>query len=120
MKTLARFAILVGLLSTVSGVSHADATLNRMRQQLQAVKDYRCEMVLNATLPQIAVSNMRMELFYKSPNKVRVKAQEGFAALPQEGLFLGNPMDEVFERFTVEPMGESVWQGRDNIQKLQD
>lgn len=112
MRNLARFALLAGLIVITPGILRADATLNRMRQQLQEVKDYRCDMVLNATLPQISVSNMRMELFYKSPNKVRVKAQEGFAALPQEGLFLGNPMDEIFERFTVEPMGESVWQGR--------
>ncbi len=86
-----------------------------MRAVLSAVKDYRCDLRLDAKLPGLSIENMRMKLYYKRPNKVHVQAKEGFAMLPQEGLFLGDPVEEALKNFELTRMGDSRYQGRSCI-----
>jgi len=89
-----------------------DALISRMRTALSAVKDYRCDLRLDAKLPGLSIENMRMKLYYKRPNKVHVQAKEGFAMLPEEGLFLGDPMEEALKNFELTRMGDARYQGK--------
>lgn len=93
----------------------ADALINRMDQQLSAARDYTCDIRMDANLPDMTVRDMKMKLYYKRPNKVHVEATEGFAVLPEEGLFLGNPVEELQKRFVLARMGDATWNGKHTI-----
>lgn len=89
-----------------------DPLMAKMRQQLMKVGDYTCDITLNAKLPRMNVSQMRMKLYYKRPNKTHVEAKEGFAILPKEGLYLGNPIEEMIKKFDAKRIGIVNWQSR--------
>ncbi len=112
MKRLAALMALSFALG-VAGAAEArlDPLIQRMRSQLSTVRDYRCDLRLDASLPGFSVTNMRMTLYYKRPGKIHIAAKEGFALLPKEGLFLGDPVDEVLQRFELTPLGDARWDG---------
>lgn len=112
MKLHFRIGLAVALALGVAGPAGADRLLDQMKARLSQVRDYTCDLTLNATLPQIAVSNMRMTLYYKRPGKVHIEAKEGFALMPEEGLYLGDPVEGMLATHTLEPMGPATWQGR--------
>lgn len=105
--------LLGAFVMTMGSVAEArvDPLIQRMRSQLSTVHDYRCDLRLDASLPGFSVTNMRMTLYYKRPGKIHIAAKEGFALLPKEGLFLGDPVDEVLQRFELNPLGDARWDG---------
>jgi len=104
-------AILLALSACSFAASGEDSLIRRMRAQLSSVRDYRCDVRLDASLPGLSVSNMRMTLYFKRPGKIHIAAKEGFALLPREGLFLGDPVDEVLQRFELTALGDARWDG---------
>ncbi len=103
-------ALLLSVL-LASGAS-PDALVDRLRAQLSQVKDYTCDVTLNALLPSFTVRDMRMRVYYKRPNRVRVEAKEGFAMLPEEGLYMGDPVEEALRTYNLVRLGDAKWQGR--------
>ena len=112
MKAWMRFTLVLALALAAAAPCGADQLLNRMKARLAGVKDYTCDVTLNATLQQIAVSNMRMTLYYQRPTRVHVEAKEGFALLPEEGLYLGDPIEEMMASYDFEPLGAAAFQGK--------
>ncbi len=104
-------AALTLVLAAAGAAARPDPLIERMRAQLSTVRDYRCDVRLDASLPGLSVSNMRLTLYYKRPGKVHIAAKEGFGILPREGLFLGDPVDEVLQRFELTPLGDARWDG---------
>lgn len=101
----------VGLVMTV-GPGNADGLIDRVRAQFAQIKDYQCDLMLNASLPQISVSKMRMTFYYKRPGKVHITAREGFAMLPKEGLYLGDPLEGTLRTHTLRRLGGVQFNGR--------
>ncbi len=112
MKARMRLPLILALALVAAAPCGAGQLLNRMKARLAEVQDYTCDVTLNATLQQIAVSNMRMTLYYKHTNRVHVAAKEGFALLPEEGLYLGNPVEEMMASYDFEPLGAASFQGK--------
>ncbi|MCC6483229.1 MAG: hypothetical protein IT209_00150 [Armatimonadetes bacterium] len=112
MKTVRVTVIGLLLVTVLAANARTDALIEKLRAQLARVKDYRCDVILNARLPSFTVSNMRMALYYKRPNKLHVEAKEGFAMLPEEGLYLGDPVEETLRSYNLIRLGDVKWQGR--------
>ncbi len=104
--------LLVSAAMAAVAASVPDPLIRQSIAQLTAVKDYTCDLTLNARLPNAAVSGMRMKLYYKRPGRMHVEAKEGFAVLPEEGVYLGNPLEEIMSRFTLKRVGEVRWEGQ--------
>jgi len=112
LRRLAGIALIVSIVCALAGPACADALVEKTRSQLSRVKDYTCDLTLNARLPQMSVSSMKMTLYYKRPNKIHIEAKEGFAMLPEEGLYIGDPVEEVLSKYTLVHLGDIVWQGK--------
>lgn len=111
---LSSFIIFCQLVSNASYSAQltGEKVLAAVKKQYSSVKDYRAEVSLTIKGPGISVKNMKMQVFYKRPNKIRVEAKSGMAMIPQ-GNFFGNPIDELAKNMAPVYLGSEKKQGVD-------
>tara|TARA_Y100000996_G_C21986522_1_gene422760 strand:- start:44 stop:340 length:297 start_codon:yes stop_codon:yes gene_type:complete len=54
--------------------------------KFNSIEDYQVQMVVKLDVPAFRMPKKRYKVFYKRPNKIKVKAR-GFGILPKTGLF---------------------------------
>jgi hypothetical protein len=81
--------------SAQCGALDARAVLSRAGAHYEAVKDYTVDAKLTVESPSMHVPEMKIRIFYKKPNKVHVESKDGFAMLPRQGAFFGNPLRDM-------------------------
>ncbi|MBC7828439.1 MAG: hypothetical protein H7122_11885 [Chitinophagaceae bacterium] len=74
-----------------------NALMKRVRAKLDLVNDYKADGLLKTDVPFIKVPESKVSVFYKKPNKFRIKKEEGISIVPKGGitinlnsLFTGN------------------------------
>jgi outer membrane lipoprotein-sorting protein len=72
----------------------AESLIGLARKNFAAIRDYSVDIRLDVKSDAIDVKGMAMTLYYKKPDKTRIVAKEGFAAMPRS-VALGNVIDEV-------------------------
>jgi outer membrane lipoprotein-sorting protein len=72
----------------------ASSIVEKARNGFAAINDYSADMRLDMKGDKVSVKGMVMRFYYKKPDKTRVIAKDGFAAVPRN-LGLGNPLKEL-------------------------
>lgn len=92
--------VIVAVLLLVSGAIYAqdvEALMNRVKAKLELVNDYQAEGLLKTDVPFMRVPESKVSIFYKKPNKFKVRKDDGISIVPKGGmsislnsLFAGN------------------------------
>lgn len=95
LRTLA-VAILIVLAvgAAVAEPKPADDLLQKAWRKFGAINDYSADIRLDMTGDKVSVKGMKMKFYYKKPDRTKVVARQGFAAMPKN-VVLGNPMREM-------------------------
>lgn len=108
--------ILIAALSVLSvaytQAQNVEALIQRVKAKLELVNDYQAEGQLKTDVPFMKVPESKVSIFYKKPNKFKIKKAEGISIVPKGGisvnlnsLFAGN-------EYTIIPGGSSSFQGK--------
>ncbi|MFZ9661234.1 MAG: LolA family protein [Chitinophagaceae bacterium] len=107
-----RFLILLCFLSASINLSaQSDELLQRVRQKLNLVNDYIATASMKTDVSFIKSTMGKVMVYYKKPDKVRIKKENGISLLPRIGLDLtlsGMLNSDV----TVIDAGEKILMGR--------
>lgn len=87
------------------------ALVNKVKTKLEQVNDYTADGVLKTDIVFIKAPVSRVKIFYKKPNKFRLKKDGGISVLPKGGISLN--MDNIIsiKDFVALSAGETVING---------
>jgi outer membrane lipoprotein-sorting protein len=81
--------LLMPLLLLLTGSVHAqdvDGLMKRVKARLELVNDYKAEGLLKTDVPFMKVPESKVDVFYKKPNKFKIKKEEGISIVPKGGI----------------------------------
>ncbi|RYY18574.1 MAG: hypothetical protein EOO04_23725, partial [Chitinophagaceae bacterium] len=123
MKGIGRLGI--GFLSVIifsSGVLYssalvaqeADALVKRVREKLNLVKDYKAQGILVTNVSFMKVPKSDITVFYKNPDKFKIKKQDGISIVPKGGMSINvNSLFAGNGEFTAVAAGKTKFQGEE-------
>lgn len=91
----------------VSRAQDADGLIKKVKEKLEVVSDYKAEGVMKTDVSFMKVPESKVTIFYKKPDKFKIKKQDGISIVPKGG---GNiNLAALFEgsNYTVVPAGKS-------------
>jgi len=102
----------MGVVTSLSGhAQDADALIKKVKEKLAAVNDYQAEGVMRTDVSFMKVPESKVTIFYKKPDKFKIKKQDGISIVPKGGvninlgaLFAGN-------NYTAVPAGKGQLNG---------
>ena len=77
------------------------AILDKVKDKLNKVNDYSVDVTIDVNADFVQMPSRKAELFYKKPDKMRIKS-DGFAILPKQGInfspvkFLNSDFDAIY------------------------
>lgn len=78
--------VLTFLLSFGSGYTQdAESIISKVKAKLEKVNDYSSKGSLSLDVEFIKIPTSRVEMFYKKPDKIRIKSADGLSILPKGG-----------------------------------
>lgn len=113
MKTILAVAMcLMGITAGLhSRAQDADALIKKVKEKLAAVTDYQAEGTMRTDVSFMKVPESKVTIFYKKPDKFKIKKQDGISIVPKGGvninlgtLFAGN-------NYTAVPAGKGQLDG---------
>ena len=63
----------------------ADALIKRVKEKLNGVNDYQAQGVMKTDVSFMKVPESKVTIFYKRPNKFKIKKQDGISIVPRGG-----------------------------------
>ena len=105
-------SIFIVLLS-VLGVSgqDADALVKNVRDKMNQVKDYQANGKLRTDVAFLKIPVSNVQVYYKKPNRFKVKKDGGISLLPKGGVSINLNSLMLGEDYTAVPAGETVIDG---------
>ncbi len=85
MKMLTCLVALVWMTATASA-QDADALVQKVKARLDQVNDYRAEGTMKIDVSFIDASPSKVTIYYKKPDKFKVKKENGISLLPRGGI----------------------------------
>jgi outer membrane lipoprotein-sorting protein len=105
-RTLPIFLLLLIAAGTLRA-QDVNALVARVRARLDKVKDYHATGNLKTDVAFLKVPVSRINVWYKSPDRFRIKKDGGISLLPKGGLSFNMRSLLMTENFTAVPAGES-------------
>ena len=103
------FKAVIVFLLTCNMASAQDATelVHRLKQKLDRVNDYQASGILKTDVAFIKVPVSNVDIFYKKPDRFKIKKEGGIAILPKGGVSININSILVSDKFTAVPAGSS-------------
>lgn len=100
------FIMAIGYSQDVEGL------VKRVQVKLEQVSDYQAEGRLKTDVPFMKVPESSVSIYYKKPNKFKIRKAEGISIVPKGGISIN--LNSLFSgnEYTVIPGGKSTVQGR--------
>lgn len=92
--------LIVLLTLAVAAAPTAQQIADRVRRHLDPINDYVCDITFSAKGPQFYVGKTVVKAYYRKPGRVHFEAKEGFAVLPKDTFFVGDPFESVSDRLS--------------------
>ena len=89
----------------------ADALINQLREKLAKVQDYKAKAVLKTDVPFIRMPQSEVDVYFKRPDKFRIKKESGILVLPKGGVSVNINSMLSANKFTAVPAGETSFGG---------
>lgn len=108
-KLLPFFLLIVS--STVRS-QDVEGLMKKVKAKLELVNDYRAEGQLKTDVPFMKVPASKVSIFYKKPNKFKIKKEEGISIVPKGGISIN--LNSLFaeNEYTIIAGGKSSVQGK--------
>jgi len=91
----------------------AQEIVRRAADEYDRVQDYMVDAKVAVSSPNVHVPEMNVKIYYKKPDKLHVESKDGFAALPKDGIVIGNPLREMLKNSELNLSGSEKALGRD-------
>lgn len=98
--------ILVGLAAVAAKAQDADALVKQVADKLAKVQDYRASAILKTNVPFIRIPESEVDVYYKKPDKFRIKKEGGVSVLPKGGVSVNLNSLLAGNKFTAVPGGD--------------
>jgi outer membrane lipoprotein-sorting protein len=107
MPVLSRLLVVAALmLALPAGAAPSpQKVLARASENFAAVKDYSADATVTVQSQTVHIPRSRVRILYKKPDKVRVESSDGFAMLPRQGIFAGDPLAGIRESTNLKLAG---------------
>lgn len=107
------FLLFIALLSLTPARSQdaADGLLSQVREKLAKVADYKAKAVLKTDVPFIRIPQSEVDVYFKSPDKFKIKKENGISVLPKGGVSININSMLGASKFTAVPAGETTVSG---------
>ena len=99
-------------ISPFADAQDVEALMKKVKSKLELVNDYKAEGVLKTDVPFMKIPQSKVSVFYKKPNKFKIKKEKGISIVPKGGvsvnlnsLFAGN-------EYSIIPGGTITLMGR--------
>ena len=102
---------ITGLSAIHASGQDADALVNQVREKLAKVQDYKARAVLKTDVPFIRMPQSEVDVFYKKPDKFKIKKEGGVSVLPKGGVSVNINSILGSGKFTAVPAGETTFGG---------
>jgi outer membrane lipoprotein-sorting protein len=89
----------------------ADKLIREVRTKLDQVKDYTATGKLKTDVAFLKIPVSNVQIYYKKPNRFRVKKDGGISLLPKNGVSVNLNSLLMSDDYTAVPAGESVLNG---------
>jgi outer membrane lipoprotein-sorting protein len=104
--------LFVSLYCVISSYAQdADALIKRVKDKLAQVNDYQASAVLKTDVSFMKIPESNVDVFYKKPDKFRIKKQGGISVVPKGGVSIN--LNSLFadDNYTAVPAGETTIAG---------
>lgn len=105
---LANVLILAALSTTAQ---EADAVIKKVKEKLATVHDYQADGVMKTDISFMKIPESKVMIYYKSPDKFRIKKQDGIAIVPKGGSNVNLGGLFANDNYTAVPAGKSTVEG---------
>lgn len=78
--------LLCGFSAARASAQDAAALVKQVRDKLMKVQDYKAQAVLKTNVPFIRIPQSDVDVYYKRPDKFRIKKEGGISVLPKGGV----------------------------------
>jgi outer membrane lipoprotein-sorting protein len=100
------------VLISVKGFSQdADKLIRDVRAKLDQVSDYRATGKLKTDVAFLKIPVSNVQVYYKRPNRFKVKKDGGISLLPKNGVSINLNALLMSENYTAVPAGDAMVQG---------
>jgi outer membrane lipoprotein-sorting protein len=89
----------------------ADAVIKKVKDKLATVKDYQADGVMKTDISFMKIPESKVAIYYKSPDKFRIKKQDGIAIVPKGGSNVNLGGLFANDNYTAVPAGKSTVEG---------
>lgn len=108
-----RFLLFFFLLSGTLHAQDAEALVKKVRDKLNAVKDYQADGKLVTNVSFMKVPDSKITVYYKNPDQFRIKKQDGISIVPKGGMSVSlNSLFAGAGQYTSVPAGKTNFQGK--------
>lgn len=99
------------LVAAAAGAQDAETLVNQVRAKLAKVQDYKAQAIVKTDVPFIRMPQSEVDVYYKKPDKFRIKKEGGVSVLPRGGVSVNINSMLGSARFTAVPAGETTFAG---------
>lgn len=93
--------------SAAACAQDASALVKQVREKLLKVQDYKAQAILKTDVPFIRIPQSDVDVFYKRPDKFRIKKKDGVSIMPKGGVSINLNALLSDTKFTAVPGGEA-------------
>lgn len=97
--------------SLAAQAQDADALLKRVKEKLAAINDYQAQGVMKTDVPFMKVPESKVTIWYKKPDKFRIKKQDGISIVPKGGVNINMSALFAGNNYTAVPAGKGQVNG---------
>jgi outer membrane lipoprotein-sorting protein len=106
------FLSLIGVLPGIDTSSQdAETLVNQVKEKLAKVQDYKAKAILKTDVPFIRMPQSEVDVYYKKPDKFKIKKEGGVSVLPKGGLSVNINSMLGSGKYTAVPAGETSFAG---------
>ncbi len=110
MRIIFSVLFLVLLVLDLAG-QDADALVKNVREKMNQVRDYKASGKLKTDVAFLKIPVSNVEVYYKKPNRFKVRKDGGISLLPKGGVSINLNSIMMGEDYTAVPSGEMVLNG---------
>jgi hypothetical protein len=110
MRIIISVLLFISLVSDLAG-QDADALVKSVRDKMNQVKDYKANGKLKTDVAFLKIPVSNVQVYYKKPDRFRVKKDGGISLLPKGGVSINLNSLMMSEDYTAVPAGEAVING---------
>ena len=112
MKLRLLIGMVIMIFATNAVAQDVNDFLNNVRTKLNTVKDYKADGTMKLDVPFLQVPDSKIDIYYKQPDKFRIRQQKGVSLVPKGGISIN--MGSLFKsgQYAAVDAGQSSFESK--------